>query len=155
MDETTLLKELSQIGLQTTDESITNWSDLKTKKVVLYFYPRDNTPGCTQESNDFKDLYSQFRKANIEIIGVSRDSLKSHEKFKQKFDLPFTLISDEDENLCKLLDVIKPKNMFGKKVKGIERSTFLFDKDGKLRQQWRKVKVKGHAQEVLESAKAL
>ena len=111
--------------------------------------------GCTQESQDFKQLYSQFQKANIEIIGVSRDSLKSHEKFKQKLELPFALISDEDETLCKLLDVIKPKNMFGKTVKGIERSTFLFDKDGKLRQQWRKVKVKGHAQEVLESAKAL
>lgn len=155
MDETTLVKELSNISLQTTDDTITKWSDINAKAIVLYFYPKDNTPGCTQESNDFKALYPQFRKAGIEIIGVSRDKLTSHEKFKQKFDLPFALISDEQETLCKLFDVIKPKVMFGKKVKGIERSTFLFDDTGKLCQQWRKVKVKGHAQEVLETAKAL
>ncbi len=127
--------------------------DLRGKKVVLYFYPKDNTPGCTNESKDFRDLHAKFRRAGAIVLGASRDSLASHDKFRDKFDLPFDLLSDPDENLCKQFDVIKEKNMYGRKTLGIERSTFLIDADGKLRAEWRKVKVKGHAEEVLEAAK--
>ena len=127
--------------------------DLRGKKVVLYFYPKDNTPGCTNESKDFRDLHAKFRRAGTVVLGASRDSLASHEKFRQKFDLPFDLLSDPDEKLCKQFDVIKEKNMYGRKTLGIERSTFLIDADGKLRAEWRKVKVKGHAEEVLEAVK--
>ena len=129
--------------------------DLRDQNVVIYFYPKDNTPGCTNESNDFSALHSKFKRAKTVILGVSRDSLASHEKFRAKFDFPFDLLSDPDEKLCKQFDVIKEKNMYGRKVMGIERSTFLIDADGKLRGEWRKVKVKGHAEEVLEAAKAL
>ena len=129
--------------------------DLRGKNVVIYFYPKDNTPGCTTESNDFSALHTKFKRANTVILGVSRDSLASHDKFRAKFDFPFDLLSDPDEKLCKQFDVIKEKNMYGRKVMGIERSTFLIDADGKLRGEWRKVKVKGHAEEVLEAAKAL
>ena len=127
--------------------------DLRGKKVVLYFYPKDNTPGCTNESKDFRDLHTRFRRAGAVVLGASRDSLASHEKFRQKFDLPFDLLSDPDEELCKQFDVIKEKNMYGRKTLGIERSTFVIDADGKLRAEWRKVKVKGHAEEVLEAVK--
>ncbi len=129
--------------------------DLRGKNVVIYFYPKDNTPGCTNESNDFAALHAKFKRANTVILGVSRDSLASHDKFRAKFDFPFDLISDPDEKLCQQFDVIKEKNMYGRKVMGIERSTFLIDADGKLRGEWRKVKVKGHAEEVLEAAKTL
>jgi peroxiredoxin Q/BCP len=127
----------------------------KGHPVVLYFYPKDNTPGCTTEGADFRDLHKQFTKLGAVIAGVSRDSLKSHEGFKAKMDFPFELISDDDEKLCAQFDVIKMKNMYGKKVRGIERSTFLIGPDGKLAREWRKVKVDGHAAEVLEAVKAL
>jgi peroxiredoxin Q/BCP len=122
---------------------------------VLYFYPKDNTPGCTTESMRFRDLYSQFKRANTEIFGLSRDSLRSHEGFKSKLELPFELISDPDETVCNLFNVMKIKNMYGKKVRGIERSTFVIDAGGKLVKEWRGVKVPGHVDEVLEYAKAL
>ena len=125
-------------------------SDLAGKNVVIYFYPKDSTPGCTKEGEDFRDLYKKFIKSNALIYGVSRDSIASHEKFKSKYNFPFHLISDEDESLCKLFDVIKEKNMYGRKYMGIERSTFLINEKGILVEEWRKVKVKGHAQEVLD-----
>jgi len=127
----------------------------KGQPVVLYFYPKDNTPGCTTEGADFRDLHKQFTKLGAVIAGVSRDSLKSHEGFKAKMEFPFELISDEDEKLCAQFDVIKMKNMYGKKVRGIERSTFLIDSSGALAREWRKVKVEGHAAEVLGAVKAL
>ncbi|HEC19403.1 MAG TPA: peroxiredoxin [Gammaproteobacteria bacterium] len=130
-------------------------SDLKGKKVVLYFYPRDNTPGCTTEGQDFRDNYNKFKRAKTVVLGVSRDSIKSHENFKAKHEFPFELISDKDETLCRLFDVIKEKTLYGKKHMGIERSTFLIDEKGVLRQEWRKVKVPGHVEEVLAAAKAL
>ena len=121
------------------------------KNIVLYFYPRDNTPGCTSESIDFKDNFKSFQKKNTLIFGISKDSLSSHEKFKEKFKFPFELISDPEEKVCKAFDVIKEKSMYGKKYLGIERSTFLVDSKGKLKKEWRKVKVKGHVEEVLNS----
>ena len=128
-----------------------NFADYKNKKLIIYFYPRDNTPGCTSEGEDFRDNYKFFKKKNTKIFGVSKDSLKSHESFKNKFNFPFELISDPDEKVCKIFDVIKEKSMYGKKYMGIERSTFLIDSDGKLLKEWRKVKVKGHAEDVLSS----
>ena len=121
------------------------------KNIVLYFYPRDNTPRCTSESIDFRDNFKSFQKKNTLIFGISKDSLSSHEKFKEKFNFPFELISDPEEKVCKAFDVIKEKSMYGKKYLGIERSTFLVDSKGKLKKEWRKVKVKGHVEEVLNS----
>jgi thioredoxin-dependent peroxiredoxin len=123
--------------------------------LVVYFYPKDNTPGCTTEGENFRDLHGQFQKAKCAVYGVSRDSLKSHENFKTKKQFPFELLSDADETACKLFDVIKMKNMYGRQVRGIERSTFVFDAGGKLAREWRGVKVPGHAQEVLEFVKSL
>ena len=123
--------------------------------VVLYFYPKDNTPGCTVEGTQFRDLYPQFKKLGAVIVGCSRDSLKSHEGFKAKMGFPFELLSDADEKLCSAFGVIKMKNMYGKKVRGIERSTFVIDGAGKLAKEWRGVKVPGHAEEVLEFVKTL
>ena len=125
------------------------------RKLVIYFYPKDMTSGCTRESQDFRDFHSAFRKAGVDIVGVSRDSVKSHDKFIDKENLPFPLLSDADEKLCKQFDVIKEKSLYGKKYLGIERSTFLLDPSGILRREWRKVKVPGHAEEVLEAAKSL
>ena len=125
------------------------------KWVVLYFYPKDSTPGCTIEGQDFRDAYADFQKLNTEILGISRDSLKSHENFKCKQQFPFELISDPDETLCQQFDVIKMKSMYGKQVRGIERSTFLIDPQGILRHEWRKVSVKGHVAEVLQTLKKL
>lgn len=136
-----------------TGDQTVRLKDLRGKKVVIYFYPKDNTPGCTTEGQDFRDLHAKFKRAGAVIFGVSRDSIASHEKFKAKYDFPFELLSDPDEELCRKFDVIKEKNMYGRKVMGIERSTFLIDADGKLRAEWRKVKVKGHAEEVLEAVK--
>jgi peroxiredoxin Q/BCP len=134
-----------------------NWklSGAKGRKLVIYFYPRDNTSGCTRESQDFAALYPQFKKARTEVLGVSPDSVASHDKFKARFDFPFELLADEDKKACQLFDVIKEKSMYGKKYMGVERSTFLIDADGVLRHEWRKVKVPGHAEEVLEAARAL
>lgn len=130
-------------------------NDLKGKNVILYFYPKDNTPGCTTEAQDFKTKIRSFKNQNAIVLGISRDSLKSHEKFIEKFKLPFDLISDEDEKICQLFEVIKEKNMYGKKVMGIERSTFVIDENGKIIKEWRKVKVPGHVEEVLEFVKSL
>ena len=130
-------------------------SDHAGHPVVLYFYPRDNTPGCTTEGQQFRDLYPQFAKIGAIVAGVSRDSLKSHENFRTKMAFPFPLLSDADEALCTQFDVIKMKNMYGKQVRGIERSTFLIGPDGVLRREWRGVKVPGHAQEVLKAVQAL
>ena len=127
----------------------------KGKKLVVYFYPKDNTPGCTQEGQDFRDQYPAFIKAGAEIVGVSKDSVRSHENFAAKFKFPFTLLADVDEKACKAFDVIKEKSMYGKKYMGVERSTFLFDGKGRLAREWRGVKVKGHADEVLEAVRAL
>ena len=121
----------------------------------MYFYPKDNTPGCTVEGTQFRDLHKQFVKAGALVVGVSRDSLKSHESFKAKMEFPFELVSDPDEKLCTQFGVMKMKNMYGKQVRGIERSTFLIGPDGRLLQEWRKVKVDGHAAEVLAAVKAL
>jgi peroxiredoxin Q/BCP len=122
---------------------------------VLYFYPRDNTPGCTQEGADFAEAYPHFKKAKCEIVGISADSVETHEKFKRKMEFPFELLSDIDKKVCGLYDVIQEKSMYGKKFMGIERSTFLIDRDCVLRRVWRKVKVNGHAAEVLAAVKAL
>jgi peroxiredoxin Q/BCP len=125
------------------------------EKLVLYFYPKDMTSGCTLESQQFRDLHAQFKRAKVRVLGISRDSVASHEKFRLKEKLPFDLLSDPEEKLCKLFDVIKEKSLYGRKYLGIERSTFLIDARGVLRQEWRKVKVPGHAEEVLEAAKSL
>lgn len=138
----------------TSDETI-HLKSLRGKKVVIYFYPKDATAGCTTEGQNFRDLHTKFKRANAVVFGVSRDSLASHEKFKAKQSFPFELISDPEEALCQRFDVIKEKTLYGRKYMGIERSTFLIDEDGKLRGEWRKVKVKGHAQEVLDAVKAL
>ncbi len=130
-------------------------SDLKGKKVVLYFYPKDDTPGCTKESCDFRDQHPQFRKAGAEIIGVSKDDPDSHDRFKAKYSLDFTLASDPDLKAIKAYDVWKEKNMYGKKTMGVERSTFLIDAQGKIAKAWRKVSVDGHADEVFEAVKGL
>lgn len=129
-------------------------NDFKGKTVILYFYPKDATPGCTTEGQEFRDAYSQFKDLNTEIFGISRDSLKSHENFKAKQNFPFELISDNEEQLCQLFDVIKMKSMYGKQVRGIERSTFIIDGNGQLKHEWRKVSVKGHVEEVLNTLKS-
>jgi thioredoxin-dependent peroxiredoxin len=129
--------------------------DLRGKNVVIYFYPKDSTPGCTTEGRDFSALHNKFKRADTVILGASRDSLASHEKFKAKQEFPFELISDPDEKLCRKFDVIHEKTLYGRKHMGVVRSTFLIDADGKLRQEWRNVKVKGHAEEVLEAVRSL
>ncbi len=129
--------------------------DLKGKKVVLYFYPKDDTPGCTKEACGFRDSLPNFKKVKATVIGVSKDSIGSHDKFKAKYDLPFTLASDEDGKVCTAYKVWKEKNMYGRKYMGIERSTFLIDEDGRLKAEWRKVKVPGHVEDVLKAAKDL
>ncbi len=130
-------------------------SKLKGKKVVLYFYPKDSTPGCTTEGQNFRDLHKEFMKEKVVIFGLSRESLKSHENFKTNQSFPFDIISDPEEKIWRLYDVIKEKSMYGRKYMGIERSTFLIDEKGELAREWRKVKVKGHAQEVLDTVKSL
>ena len=130
-------------------------SDYRGKKIVLYFYPKDNTPGCTTEGIEFRDLYPQFQQANTEIFGISRDSLRSHEGFKAKLEMPFQLISDPDETLCLMFDVMKMKNMYGKQSRGVERSTFVIDGAGTLVKEWRGVKVPAHVEEVLKFVTAL
>ena len=149
-------KKVPDFELPATGDKTIKLSDFKGEKnVVIYFYPKDSTPGCTTEGQDFRDNYRKFTSRKTAILGVSRDSLKSHENFKAKQSFPFDLISDADESLCKMFDVIKMKNMYGKQVRGIERSTFLIDKDGVLRAEWRKVKVKGHVEDVLNAVKEL
>ncbi|MGH8427432.1 MAG: peroxiredoxin [Gammaproteobacteria bacterium] len=147
-------KKIPKFSLETTAGKLTE-KDLAGKKTVLYFYPKDDTPGCTLEGQEFRDLHAKFRRAGINVYGVSRDNLHSHERFKGKFEFPFELISDPDETLCAMFDVMRDKNMYGKKVRGIERSTFLLNSDGVVSKEWRKIKPEGHAAEVLAAAKAL
>jgi peroxiredoxin Q/BCP len=148
-------KKAPDFELPATGGDAVKLSRLKGKKVVLYFYPKDATPGCTREGQDFRDANGKFKRAGAVVIGVSRDSVASHEKFRDKQGFPFELVSDKDEKACKAYDVIKLKNMYGKQVRGIARSTFLIDEKGVLRREWRKVKVDGHAAEVLAAVKEL
>ncbi|MFT5426383.1 MAG: peroxiredoxin Q/BCP [Gammaproteobacteria bacterium] len=148
-------KEVTDIKLAATGDQSLQLSDFRGKKIVLYFYPKDSTPGCTLEGQDFRDNKRKFSARNTVILGVSRDSVKSHENFKDKQAFTFELLSDPDEKLCTQFDVIKEKNMYGKKVIGIERSTFLINEDGILIQEWRKVKVDGHVEDVLNEIKKL
>jgi peroxiredoxin Q/BCP len=148
-------KKVPAFSAPATGGTVIASKELVGRPFVLYFYPRDDTPGCTLEGEAFRDRYAKFRKLGVRLLGVSRDTLSAHEKFKTKFSFPFELVSDTDEKLCGLFDVIRDKNMYGKKVRGIERSTFLFDANGTLRCEWRKVSVKGHADDVLQAAAAL
>lgn len=141
-------------AVATGNESLSNQS-LVGQTVVLYFYPKDNTPGCTTEAMEFRDKYKDFVKAGATVYGVSRDNMKSHDDFKEKLELPFELIADTEEKMCHMFGVVKNKIMYGKKVKGIERSTFLVGTDGILKQEWRGLKVAGHVEEVLKAVKAL
>ncbi len=143
-------KIIADFTLPATDNQTFTLSSARGKHLVIYFYPKDNTPGCTTEAQQYRDLYAKFQQADCEVVGVSRDSIKSHENFKGKFSLPFALLSDADETVCELFGVIKLKNMYGKQVRGIERSTFVFDKAGEMRREWRGLKADGHAQEVLD-----
>jgi peroxiredoxin Q/BCP len=155
MTPLTLGSAAPDLEIQSTGSKTVRLTDYVGQNIVLYFYPKDNTPGCTQEGGDFRDLSERFAALNTVVFGVSRDSLKMHEGFKSRQAFPFELLSDHDETLCGLFDVIRMKNMYGKQVRGIERSTFLFDSRGMLVREWRKVKVKDHAREVLRAVEAL
>lgn len=148
-------KKVKDICLPATGDQELCLSSFKGKHLILYFYPKDNTPGCTQEGQDFRDMYDKFQEAGAEILGVSRDSIKSHENFKAKYDFHFDLLSDKDEKICRQFDVIREKKLYGRTYMGVERSSFLIDKDGILRQEWRGVKVKGHAEEVFSALQEL
>lgn len=150
-----LIKTVSDFELPATSGHSFKLSDYIGKNLIVYFYPKDSTPGCTTQGMQFRDFYSEFQAANTEIVGISRDSLKSHENFKAKFSFPFELLSDAEEKACQIFDVIKMKNMYGKQVRGIQRSTFVINKDGVLIQEWRKVKVAGHVEEVLAFVKSI
>jgi len=148
-------KKIPAFAADATGQQTIHSKELLGKNVVLYFYPKDDTPGCTREGQDFRDRYPRFCKLKTIVFGVSRNTVASHEKFKAKFEFPFELLADPNEKLCKLFGVIKEKNMYGKKVLGIQRSTFLIDKDGVLRKEWRNVKVPDHVEEVLAAVKGL
>ena len=148
-------KPVPDFSLPSTGGTAFQLSQHLGSKLVLYFYPKDNTPGCTTEGGDFRDRHKDFRRAGCEVFGVSRDSVASHEKFKDKMKFPFDLMSDEDEAVCKQFGVMKMKNMYGRKVRGIERSTFVIAGNGVLLREWRGVRVPGHAEEVLNFVKAL
>jgi peroxiredoxin Q/BCP len=150
-----LNQSVTDFQLPATSGKTFQLSEYAGKNVVIYFYPKDSTPGCTTQGIQFRDAYAQFQALNTEIFGISRDSLKSHENFKAKFTFPFELLSDTEELACALFGVIKMKNMYGKQVRGIERSTFVIDKNGKLIKEWRGVKVDGHAAEVLSFIQTL
>ena len=141
-------------GASTNDNNFSN-KDFIGKKLVIYFYPKDSTPGCTTQGQDFRDNFKTFKKLNTEILGVSRDSVKSHENFKLKQSFPFELLSDPDEEMCKAFDVMKMKSMYGRQYMGVDRSTFLIDEKGKIVKEWRSVKVKGHVEEVLSLAREI
>jgi peroxiredoxin Q/BCP len=155
MAEPTLGTRVPDVTLCLTGDRTAKLSDYRGKPLVLYFYPRASTPGCTQEGLDFSAAIARFRRQSCVILGASRDTLKAQEKFKAKQGFPFDLVADTEEALCQAFDVIKMKNMYGKQVRGIERSTFLIDAEGVLRQTWRGVKVKGHVEQVLEAVKSL
>ena len=146
---------VADFSLPATGNQTFTLSGARGKHLVVYFYPKDDTPGCTTEAQQFRDLYAKFKKANCEVVGISRDSLKSHENFKAKFTLPFALLSDADETACNLFGTIKLKNMYGKQVRGIERSTFVLDRERVIRREWRGIKVPGHVQEVFDFVKTL
>jgi peroxiredoxin Q/BCP len=148
-------KKVADFSVPATGGETFRLSSHKGTPVVLYFYPKDSTPGCTTESQQFRDLHAQFTAAGAVVAGISRDSIKSHESFREKQSLPFPLLSDADESLCNQFGVIKMKNMYGKQVRGIERSTFVIDRNGALAREWRGVKVPGHAQEVLDFVRTL
>ncbi|MGL5632047.1 MAG: peroxiredoxin [Azovibrio sp.] len=150
-----LNEQVKDFTLSSTSDQIFTLSAHRGKTVVIYFYPKDNTPGCTTEAQEFRNLHSEFVAANAVVVGVSRDTLKSHESFRCDQELPFELLSDPDETLCAQFDVIKTKQMYGKTVQGIDRSSFVIDAKGVLRREWRTVKVPGHAQEVLDFVKTL
>jgi peroxiredoxin Q/BCP len=152
MPTPTVGKKIPAFSVTTTAATKLTNRDLAGTPYVLYFYPKDDTPGCTIEGKDFRDEHAKFKRRKVRILGVSRDTLSSHAKFQTKYELPFELVSDSDETLCRLFDVVKDKNMYGKKVRGIERSTFLVDAAGVLRREWRKVKVDGHVSDVLAAA---
>lgn len=147
--------KVPEFSVAATGEETFRLKDAAGSKLVIYFYPKDMTSGCTKESQAFRDLHGAFRKAGTRVVGVSRDSVASHDKFRAKESLPFPLLADVEEKICRMFDVIREKNMYGRKVMGVERSTFLIDERGVLRREWRKVKVDGHAEEVLEAAKSL
>ena len=155
MTAPTIGKKIPDVALHLTGDRQARLDDYRGKPLVLYFYPKANTPGCTQEGLDFSAAIAKFRRQSCVILGASRDSLKAQENFKAKQGFPFDLVADKEEVLCNAFDVIKMKNMYGKQVRGIERSTFLFDAAGKLNCEWRGVKVKGHVDEVLDAVKAL
>lgn len=155
MTEIAIGGPVPDVQVQATGDKAVKLTDYHGHYLVLYFYPKDNTPGCTQEGQAFRDSFDKFAALNAVILGVSRDSVRVHEGFKAKQQLPFDLLSDSDEQLCQLFSVIKMKNMYGKQVRGIERSTFLIDSDGLLAREWRKVKVKGHCDEVLQAVSEL
>ena len=144
-------KKVPDFTATATNDSVFSLSENMGKNIVIYFYPKDNTPGCTKEGEDFRDQFEEFISNNTVVVGVSRDSVKSHDKFICKYNFPFDLIADEDETVCQLFDVIKEKNMYGRKYMGIERSTFLINTNGILVDEWRKVKVKGHVEKVLDA----
>ena len=144
-------KKVPDFTATATNDSVFSLSENMGKNIVIYFYPKDNTPGCTKEGEDFRDQFEEFISNNTLVVGVSRDSVKSHDKFICKYNFPFDLIADEDEAVCQLFDVIKEKNMYGRKYMGIERSTFLINTNGILVDEWRKVKVKGHVEKVLDA----
>ena len=148
-------EKVPEFSLPSTGNKTVELSELKGKNIIIYFYPKDATPGCTIEGQNFRDNIRKFSSLNTVVLGVSRDKISSHEKFKKNQKFPFDLLSDEDEKLCKIFNVIKEKNMYGRKFFGIERSTFLIDKKGILRNEWRKVKVKGHVGDVLQTLKKL
>lgn len=155
MTTVALNKKVPDQELHITGDKTVKLSDYRGKTLVIFFYPKASTPGCTQEGKDFRDAINKFRRQSTVILGASRDSLKAQENFKTKQEFPYELISDTEEVLCNLFDVIKMKNMYGKKVRGIERSTFVIDEKGVLRKEWRKVKVSGHVEEVLQAVKDL
>lgn len=148
-------KKVPDFTAEATSGQTVSLSEMAGRKLVIYFYPKDNTPGCTTEGQDFRDMHAEFLAADTLVFGVSKDSLRVHEGFRARQCFPFDLISDSDETLCRLFDVIRLKQMYGKQYEGIERSTFLIDKEGILRREWRKVKVPGHVAEVLSAAQAL
>ena len=155
MSGPTMNRVVADFTAESTGDKKVRLKDLRGKNVVIYFYPKDSTPGCTLEGQDFRNLHARFKRQNTVILGASKDGIASHEKFREKQKFPFDLLSDPDGKLCEKFAVIREKNMYGRKFMGIERSTFLIDADGKLRREWRKVKVKGHAAEVLEAVKEL
>ena len=155
MPSVTLGKKVPEFSLPATGGKTWKLKEAAGNAVVVYFYPKDNTSGCTKEGEAFRDLHAQFRKAGAVIVGISPDGLVAHEKFKATYKFPFELLADTERKVCELFDVYKEKSMYGRKYMGVERSTFLIDASGKLRNEWRKVKVPGHAEEVLAAVKAL